>query len=304
MGRPNRVQYAGACYHVILKGNNGGPLFMSDGDRDRFLEFMTVERERQGLLLYAYALLPNEIQLLVETPRGNLSRVMQTLLTRFTKYFNRQNGRTGHLFQGRYKAYLVDREKHLLELTRYLHLLPLKAGLTERPWRFKWSSFKNYVEGEQRQRLVDSKDLLKPFGKSRMRQSLKYLQFVKERMKGPQAQEGVPMLLAANGSMNGGSNGAAGGHGRGGPNGNGNGNGHFKPILEDVLSKHALPEEMFFSRSQRRPLILARREAIWRGWKEAGMGVSELGRLFGRTPSAICQILKTVEDGEDVKNKG
>ena len=299
MGRPNRVQFQGACYHVVLKGNNGGPLFESDGDRERFLEFLSVEKDRQGLLLYAYVLLPSEIQLLVETPRGNLSRVMQTLLTRYTKYFNKQNGRTGHLFQGRYKAYLVDRDRHLLELTRHLHLMPVKSGQTERPWRFRWSSLKAYVESEMKQKLVDSPSLLKPFGKNRLKQSVKYLQFVKERMKAPSpSPDGLPVLIAGPAAA------PSAGATSGAPAGVMNGSGHelFKPILEDVLSKHALPEEMFFSRSQRRPLVEARREAIYRAWKEAGLGVSELGRMFGRTPSAICQILRTVEQGTGSEN--
>src|SRR5437868_232683 len=108
MGRPRRIQFAGACYLVALSGNNRQELFLSSQDRRQFLALLREHKERYGLKLYAYVLLPGRVELLLETPDGNLSAVMQAFNTRYTKYFNAAHDMTGHVFAGRYKSWLVD----------------------------------------------------------------------------------------------------------------------------------------------------------------------------------------------------
>jgi len=140
MGRPTRIQFPGACYHVLLKGNNREPLFESDADRETFLTLLEGLKARYQLKVYAYTLLPSTVHLVVETLQPNLSKAMQAFNTRYTKYFNRTHGRVGHVLGGRYRAYLVDKENYLVELSRYVHLLPLRDALAQRPWRYGWSS--------------------------------------------------------------------------------------------------------------------------------------------------------------------
>ena len=135
MGRPKRIQFAGACYLIVLQGNNRQDLFLSNQDRRQFLTMMKSHKERHGLKVYAYSLMGNSVLLLIETTQPNLSNVMQGFNTQYTKYFNAAHNAVGHVFQGRYKAWLVDKETHLAEMTRYVHLACAR-GLRQ-PWRYQ-----------------------------------------------------------------------------------------------------------------------------------------------------------------------
>ena len=111
MGRPNRIQFAGACYHIMLQGNNHRDIFMGNPDRRYFLSLLKSYKERYGLKVYAYCLMNDFVHLLIETAEPNLSKMMQGFNTAFTKYFNQQHATAGHVFQGRYKSLLVDKDK-------------------------------------------------------------------------------------------------------------------------------------------------------------------------------------------------
>ena len=139
MGRPKRIQYAGACYLVILEGNNRQDLFLSNQDRRQFLALLKQYKERHGLEVFAYSLLGNSVSLLVETSQANLSAVMQGFNTQYTKYFNAAHNAVGHVFQGRYKAYVVDKDTHLAEMTRYVHLACVRDALKDKLELFKSS---------------------------------------------------------------------------------------------------------------------------------------------------------------------
>jgi len=183
MGRPRRIQFAGACYYIVLEGNNRQDLFLSSQDRRQFLSFLRAHKARYGLRVYAYCLLDHEAHLVLETSQPNLSLVMQGFNTLYTKYFNSAHNSSGHLFGGRYKALLVDPQAALAETTRFVHLLPLRSGLKEKPWRYPWSSCSAYVESEQGESLVDSEAVLARFAQVRLKQSVRYLQYIKDRMK-------------------------------------------------------------------------------------------------------------------------
>lgn len=127
MPRPLRVQYPGAIYHVMARGNARQDIFRNDADRLRFLENLGHAVTAHGVRLYLWVLMPNHVHFLLETPHGNLSAFMQSLLTGYTVYFNRQHDSVGHLFQGRFKARVVQGDEYLLKLSRYIHLNPVRG---------------------------------------------------------------------------------------------------------------------------------------------------------------------------------
>jgi putative transposase len=126
MARPIRVEFEGAVYHLTARGNERRSIFCGDRDRLRFLETLEEAINEFGLRLHGYCLMPNHYHLLVETPRGNLSRSLGWLQTTYTVRFNRRHRRSGHLFQGRFKAHLVEADTYSRELLRYLHLNPVR----------------------------------------------------------------------------------------------------------------------------------------------------------------------------------
>ena len=141
MARPLRLQVPGGIYHVTNRGNDRHDIFRDEGDKDVFLSLVVAEIERCGWLLHDYALLDNHFHLLIETPEPNLSRGMQRLETTWAQRFNRRYGRRGHLFQGRYDSKLVEGGAYLMEVSRYIALNPVRAGIVERPEQYRWSSY-------------------------------------------------------------------------------------------------------------------------------------------------------------------
>lgn len=293
MGRPKRIQYAGACYLVILQGNNRQGLFLSNQDRRQFLSLLRKYKECSGLKVYAYSLLGNLVHLLIETAEPNLSAVMQGFNTSYTKYFNAAHNAVGHVLQGRYRAYLVDKETHLAEMTRYVHLACMRDTLQDKPWRYQWSSCAAYVEAAHKEPLVESLVVLRKFGNSRLQQSVGYLRSIKDRMK-TAGDQILPVM---------------GGVAIGGEAFLKTLSAHrdalslpravpveaARRIISEVAARHGLSEEKILGRMQWREVSVVRREAIHRVWKETRMGVSELARLFQRTPSAISQLIHSLE---------
>ncbi|RJQ51369.1 MAG: transposase [Nitrospiraceae bacterium] len=149
MARPPRIEYPGAFYHVIVRGNQRQAIFKDKKDRFKYLELVERYRRRHGFIIYAYTLMTNHVHLLVETPKTPISRIMQVISFTYTRYFNQRYKKTGHLFQGRYKAYLCDRDIYLLSLVRYIHLNPVRAKLVEKPQEYKWSSHREYLDGNK-----------------------------------------------------------------------------------------------------------------------------------------------------------
>lgn len=145
MARKPRVHFPGALYHVIARGNQRQKVFRSDLDRARYLELLSRYQKRYRFRLYAYVLMANHVHLLVEARLTPLAKVMQGLQQSYTLYFNRKYGLVGHLFQGRYKAILCDRDSYLLELVRYLHLNPVRSKLVKEPSEYPWSSHRCYL---------------------------------------------------------------------------------------------------------------------------------------------------------------
>ena len=131
MARALRVEFPGAFYHVINRGNAGETLFRSKRDREKFLEYVGKAVERFGIKVHTYCLMTNHYHFLIETPEANLSRAIQWTNMSYAAYFNRKRDRRGHLFQGRFKSILVDADEYLKHLSRYIHLNPLRAKMVE-----------------------------------------------------------------------------------------------------------------------------------------------------------------------------
>ena len=142
MARPLRIEHPGAVYHVTSRGNAREDIFISDTDRLKFLEILGNTVEKYNWLCHAFCLLDNHYHLIIETPDPNLSLGMRQLNGVYTQSFNRIHQRVGHVFQGRYKAILVEKGNHLLELCRYVVLNPVRAGMVSKPGDWKWSSLK------------------------------------------------------------------------------------------------------------------------------------------------------------------
>ena len=145
MARPLRIEYPGAVYHVITRGNNRQVIFHDDQDRTAYLEKLFHYCREKEVHLLCYCLLSNHVHLLLETPQGNLSRMMQAFQTSYTVSWNRRHRYTGHVFEQRYKAFLVDKDNYLLQVSRYIHLNPVAARIVERPQDYRWSSYRAYL---------------------------------------------------------------------------------------------------------------------------------------------------------------
>jgi len=177
MARPLRIEYPGAVYHVLCRGNNRQKIFRDDLDRRRYLEKLFHYCELKEVSLLGYCLLSNHIHLLVETPQGNLSKMMQAFQTSYTLYLNRRHGRSGHVFEQRYKALLVDKDNYLLQVSRYIHRNPVEAKLVGRPQDYRWSSYGAYVSGKVVRRLTTSL-VLEQLGGNRKEQIRNYREYV------------------------------------------------------------------------------------------------------------------------------
>ena len=141
MARPLRIEYAGAVYHVTSRGNEKKPVFRTDTDRQNFLKTLQHVNKRYNWICHAYCLMTNHYHLLIETPDGNLAIGMRQLNGVYTQLFNKHHGRAGHLFQGRYKAILIQKDSHLLEVCRYVVLNPVRAKMVVKPGDYAWSSY-------------------------------------------------------------------------------------------------------------------------------------------------------------------
>jgi REP element-mobilizing transposase RayT len=189
MARPLRVEYSGAVYHVINRGNAGENIFRVNRDREKLLEYIEKAAERFLLNIHAYCLMDNHFHILLETQQPNLSKALQWFSVSYAGYFNRKYHRIGHLFHGRFKSILVDADEYLKQLSRYIHLNPVRAGLVNQPVDYPWSSYPIYAGIITTADWVETEWLLSQFGKTRKVAIKKYKDFVEKvdasRLKNP-----------------------------------------------------------------------------------------------------------------------
>ena len=178
MARPLRIEYPGALYHLTARGNTRQSIFLDDQDRRTFLRVLEKILTDCNGILHAYCLMTNHYHLLVETPEANLSQIMRQINGIYTQRFNRRHGHVGHVFQGRFKSIVVEKEAYLLQLCRYIVCNPVRSGMVDDPGKYPWSSFKA-TAGKVKTPDFLSKDwILKQFTETRPRAQVEYRRFV------------------------------------------------------------------------------------------------------------------------------
>ena len=178
MTRPLRITYPGAFYHVTSRGNERKAVFKSKRDREKFLEYLESATQRYDALIHAYCMMDTHYHLLLETPSGNLPQIMRHINGAYTTYFNVKRDRSGHLFQGRYKAILVDIDEYAKELSRYIHLNPVRAKIVETAEQYDWSSYKFYIGKQKPAKWLYRDFILGYFGKKVSNAQKGYQKFV------------------------------------------------------------------------------------------------------------------------------
>jgi len=181
MARKPRIEFPGAFYHVITRGNQQQNIFREDNDFLRYIDILFRYKKRFDFKLYAYVLMSNHVHLLIETQNFPLSKICQGINQSYTAWFNKKYRLSGHLFQGRYKAILCDQDSYLLSLLKYIHLNPVRAGMVENVDEYRWSAHRVYMQGEQEKPLIDANNLLGIFSRNKANAIKLYQAFMHEK---------------------------------------------------------------------------------------------------------------------------
>ncbi len=182
MPRAARIWFPGAVYHIIQRGSNLQSIFREDNDYRWFLKTVEEIKRKMAFRVYAYVLMDNHYHMTIEATENHISSIMYSINSTYANRFNKKYQRAGHLFQGRFRGILVDKDSYLLELTRYIHLNPVKAGLTTKPEDYKWSSYRVYIYPKE-DFLVDSEPILGQFRSPSQDANNGYGDFVNDKLK-------------------------------------------------------------------------------------------------------------------------
>lgn len=179
MARPLRLELAGGLYHVTSRGDRHEAIYEDDDDRKKWLDLLGKTCKRFNWRCHAYCLMDNHYHIVIETAEANLSKGMRQLNGIYTQHYNTQHNRIGHVFQGRFKSILVERDEYLLELARYVVLNPIRANMTKTIGAWKWSSYKAMLGKEAPQVWLETDWILSQFSSQRKRAMQKYNDFVR-----------------------------------------------------------------------------------------------------------------------------
>ncbi len=173
MARPLRIEYPGAIYHITCRGNERKKIFRDNSDRKRFLEILAISQEIYNVETFSYVLMENHFHLLLKTSLSNLGEFMRHFNISYTSYFNRRHKRSGHLYQGRYKSMIIDSEKYLSMVSRYIHLNPVRTRLMSNKsgkerlnylMQYKQSSFPGFINKREMEELISYESILLDYG--------------------------------------------------------------------------------------------------------------------------------------------
>lgn len=178
MARPLRIEYAGAFYHVTSRGNERKAVYRSQRDREKFFSYLASATERYRAVVHVYCLMDNHYHLIIETPSANLSQIMHHINGAYTTYFNTKHARSGHLFQGRYRAILMEADAYAKEVSRYIHLNPIRAGFVENAEKYRWSSCQYYTVEKKAPEWLKRDFILGYFGKRQKAAMKRYQDFL------------------------------------------------------------------------------------------------------------------------------
>lgn len=185
MARPLRIEFAGALYHVMSRGNGRQDIVRDDADREKRLDWLRRTVETYGWRIHSFVLMRNHDHLFVETPEPNLSAGMQYLNGSYTSHFNRRHRRCGHLFQGRFKGHFLEEQGYFLEVSRYIHLNPVRAKMVALPEQYPWSSYRGYQRASRTVPWVTYDRVLGEFGVSASVARRAYTRFVRAGVEEP-----------------------------------------------------------------------------------------------------------------------
>jgi REP element-mobilizing transposase RayT len=275
MARPLRLEFAGALYHVTSRGNRREMIYESDDDRRAWVSILDDVCKIFNWVCHAYCLMGNHYHLLIETPEGNLSKGMRQLNGVYTQVFNRQHSRVGHVFQGRYRAILVEKESYLLELCRYIVLNPVHAGMVRSASEWPWSSYRATAGYQPDVEALDVDWILAAFGQRRTKAIANYERFVAEGKNQPSPWEQLKNQVYL-------------------------GSDQFVDEMQRRIDGAERLSEI--PSSQRRPLAKSlqsyvesassRNEAIKLAYASGGYSLSEIGDFFGLHYSRISRIVR------------
>lgn len=284
MARPLRLEFTGALYHVTARGDRKKDIYEDDDDRHAFLSVLAGVADRFNWLVHAYCLMSNHYHLLIETPDGNLAKGMRQLNGVYTQYSNRRYGRTGHLFQGRYKAILVQKESYLLEVARYVVLNPVRAQMVRSAGDWPWSSYRATAGRRDTPAWLTTDWILSAFASRRADAVLKYRRFVSEGRGQP-----APWHALANQVLL--------------------GDEHFVDDMQNRLRqqnrdlaevpRHQRPGRAL-SLDHYAESASSRNAAIAAAYGSGGYSMSEIGAHFGLHYSTVSRIIKVQEAGRSV----
>lgn len=167
MARKQRIEFEGAFYHIITRGNQKQKIFKDKDDFLKYLEILFECKKLYNYLLYSYVLMSNHVHLLIETLEIPLSKILQGVNQRYTMYFNKKYKTVGHVFQGRYKAILCDKDEYLLSLIKYIHLNPVRAKIGRTPNEYQWSSHHCYTKESGKEGIVNTDQVLRMFSENK-----------------------------------------------------------------------------------------------------------------------------------------
>jgi len=282
MARKPRIHYPGAFYHVMLRGNGGQDIFFSKGDRSRFSLLLQKGMERYNHRIHAFCQMTNHVHLVIQVGEIPLSRVMQNLSFRYTRYINSRKNRMGHLFQGRYKALLIDGDSYLVELVRYIHCNPVRAGLVTNPNRYPWSSHNAYL-GHNSIPWLTTHLVLSQFAKQVNHARKLYDDFVQNgiteahrhefhsgtyqgRILGDEKFSENALSLAEEKCKN---------------------RRTLRQIIDAVCLSYGIEQEIFFEPGKKQPGAEARAIAAYLVQEEEYLSLTALGNLIGRDSAAL-----------------
>lgn len=295
MPRPPRLQYEGAVYHVISRGNRRERIVWNERDYGKLETMMIEAMNWSGVMLGSWSLMPNHVHALVETPEANLAEFMQRWLTRYAQYFNWAHRLVGHVFQGRYKSLLCERDSYLKELIRYIHLNPYrgKEGALAKLGCWKWSSHRFYIgqqayPGGTRQAI---ESMLGLFGDDLPTARQSYAQFLADGLKDgnwedfyqpkagclgnegfvKQAEERTQRRIAENEPRAPVS---------------------LTDLLEMARRRFGMTSDDLRSPSQKRSLTNVRQALAVVGQHYAKISLTSLAAVMGRDPSAVSQMIR------------
>lgn len=195
MTRPLRLEFESALYHITSRGDRREKIYLTDADRHGFVSLLAGVCEKYNWYCHAYCLMGNHYHLLIETPEANLAKGMRQLNGVYSQQFNQRNRRCGHVFQGRYKSILVDKEGYLLELARYIVLNPVRAGLVRNAQEWPWSSFRATIDLEKKPDWLHVDWLLSTFGRSKSDAIAQYKDFVVDGLRLPPIWENLKQQI-------------------------------------------------------------------------------------------------------------